>query len=160
MERIDRILNHDLFVYHVEKNRRAETDRPFCRHDMAHFLDVARIAWIMNLEEGAHIGREMIYAVALLHDLGRHIQYEDGTPHERAGGEIALQILRDCGFDDSETGVIVDAIVSHRDMAVSQERTLRGLFCRADKASRPCFSCAAEKLCDWKADKKNLTIRY
>lgn len=160
MERANRILNHDLFVLHLGKNREAEADRIFCRHDMAHFLDVARIGMIINLEDGLALNREWIYAAALLHDLGRHIQYENGTPHEQASGEIAPRILADCGFDDSETSVIDDAILHHRDSSVLRERSLRSLLYRADKASRACFSCEARLMCDWKKEKKNLTIKY
>ena len=38
MDRIDKILNHDLFLYHLERNNAAEADRRFCRHSMVHFL--------------------------------------------------------------------------------------------------------------------------
>ena len=43
---------------------------------MGHLLDVARLAWIFNLEANQEISKERIYAAALLHDIGRHIQYE------------------------------------------------------------------------------------
>lgn len=160
MERIDKILNHDLFLYHLRKNREAEADRKFCRHDMAHFLDVARIGEIINLESGLGMPRECIYAAALLHDMGKHIQYETGTPHELASAEIAPQILEDCGFDDLETGVIISAIKSHRDAGIAQEASLRGILYRADKASRACFSCEVRGECSWKDGRKNLSIRY
>ena len=52
MDRIDKILNHDLFLRHLKENEKAEIDRQFCCHDMNHFLDVARIGEIINLEEG------------------------------------------------------------------------------------------------------------
>ena len=68
MERIDRILAHPLFVSHLEKNRQAEEGRKFCRHDLQHFLDVARIGQICSLEEGQGLDRELVYAAALLHD--------------------------------------------------------------------------------------------
>ena len=35
-----------------------------------------------------------------------------------------------------------------------------GLLYRADKDSRPCFSCEAEADCNWKGSKKNLKILY
>ena len=115
MDRIDKILNHDLFLYHLGKNNAAEADRRFCRHSMVHFLDVARIGTIIALEEGLELDREWIYAAALLHDCGKHEQYENGTPHEQASARIAPEILKDCGFDDKETDVIVTAISRHRD---------------------------------------------
>lgn len=115
MDRIDKILNHDLFLYHLGRNNAAEADRRFCRHSMVHFLDVARIGTIIALEEGLKINREWIYAAALLHDCGKHEQYENGIPHEQASARIAPEILKACGFNDEETGVIVTAISRHRD---------------------------------------------
>ncbi len=159
MERVNKILNHDLFIENLRKNEMAEAERPFCHHGMEHFLDVARIAWILNLEEGHDIPKEWIYGAALLHDIGRHDQYADGTPHEQASAERAVEILKSCGFEDKETGVIISAIASHRDKDVAGETSLRGILYRADKLSRPCFSCKAEAECNWKGTKKNLEIK-
>ena len=160
MDRIDKILNHPLFIENLEKNKAAEADRRFCRHDMVHFLDVARIGMMINLEEQFGIEREMIYGAALLHDIGKHRQYNEGIPHEQASAQIAPVILADCGFDEKETIVIIDAILSHRDSDVAPEKSLKGLLYRADKASRPCFACEAEADCNWKGNKKNLEILY
>lgn len=160
MERIDKILQHELFLFHLHENEAAEAQRRFCRHSIVHFLDVARIGMIINLEETIGIDREWIYAAALLHDMGKHVQYENGTPHELAGAEIAVVILKECGFDDKETGVIIDAIRSHRDASATGEKNLRGILYRADKSSRACFACEAEGECNWKDGKKNLQIIY
>ena len=160
MDRIDQILNHSLFIENLRENKTEETDRVFCRHDMVHFLDVARIGMIINLEEQLGIEREIIYGAALLHDIGKHEQYRKGTPHEQASARIAPEILRECGFDEKETSVIIEAILSHRNSAVSSEKSLRGLLYRADKASRSCFSCDAKADCNWKGSKKNLKILY
>lgn len=158
--RIDSILRHPLYQKCINANEEAEADRCFCRHNMGHFLDVARIARIMNLEEGIAADTELIYAAALLHDIGRYLQYRDGTPHEKAGAAIAPAILEDCGFTEAEREEILGAIFSHRDASVAEEKSLRGLLYRADKASRPCFACKAEPDCDWKAEKKNLRLKY
>lgn len=160
MERIDKILKHDLFIRNLKENETAEADRRFCRHNMAHFLDVARIGWILNLEEGLGLSREVIYAAALLHDIGRHRQRAEGIPHEEASAEAAPAILRDCGFDREETDIITDAILNHRNRDVASEPNLRGVLYRADKASRACFACGAEGACNWKDDRKNLRISY
>ena len=160
MNRIDKILNHDLFICNLEANEEAEQDRVFCHHDMGHFLDVARIARIINVEERFGIEIEMIYAAALLHDLGKHLQYSKGIPHEQSGAEIAPLILGDCGFNKKETDAIVAAIASHRRMSVRDEKSLRGLLYRADKASRSCFSCKASGECNWKDGRKNTEILY
>ncbi|MDD6812768.1 MAG: hypothetical protein PUD93_13090, partial [Lachnospiraceae bacterium] len=66
MERIDKILNHELFIFCLKKNEEAERERIFCRHNMEHFLDVARIGEILNLEEHRRIPKVQIYAAALL----------------------------------------------------------------------------------------------
>lgn len=160
MERIDKILNHDLFIECVEKNRKAEENRQFCRHDMVHFLDVARIGMILKLREGIPVEDELVYAAGLLHDIGRYVQYADGTPHELASAAIAPKILADCGFDDKETGDILNAIRLHRTKEIAGEPSLAGILYRADKASRPCFACQAEKDCNWKNERKNLRIRF
>lgn len=160
MDRIDRIVNHPIFQENLRKNNEAEKDRSFCRHDIAHFLDVARIGLVISLEEGLNIERELIYGAALLHDIGKHRQYAEGIPHEQASAVIAPGILQDCGYDDEETSVIISAVLSHRDDAVSGEASLRGVLYRADKASRPCYICSVERECSWKDGKKNRNIRY
>lgn len=160
MDRIDKILKHNLFLENLQKIEAAEADRCFCRHDMAHFLDVARIGMIINLEESLEIPGELIYGAALLHDIGKHRQYEEGIPHEQASASIAPEILSDCGFDEKETGVIIEAVLQHRNSEVISEKNLRGLLYRADKASRPCFACKAEGECNWKGSEKNLKIIY
>ncbi len=160
MDRIDKILKNKLFNEYLDRNRAAEAERCFCRHDMVHFLDVARIGMILNLKEQQGIEEEIIYAAGLLHDIGKHLQYSRGIPHEQAGAELAPAILRDCGFDEKDTSVIVQAILAHRDSASAAVKGLTGILYRADKASRACFSCEAEGECNWKGDKKNLTIKY
>lgn len=158
MTRINRILQHPLYQVYRAKNEAAEAERIFCKHDMAHFMDVARIGQIINLEEAVGLEPELIYAAALVHDIGRHVQYADGTPHEKASAVLAPQILAESGFDDKETDVIIDAVLHHRDTSIKEERSLRGILYRADKLSRACYACKAETMCDWKKDKKNLEI--
>lgn len=160
MERIDRILNSDLFKYYVSQNEKEEENRRFCRHDMGHAMDVSRIAWILNLEEEAGLSKDLVYATALLHDIGRHLQYRDGTPHEKASAALAEDILEECGFEREECRKILDAIASHRDANAAKAKDLSGIIYRADKLSRPCFACKMEKECNWKQDKKNMTIVY
>ncbi|MBQ2803670.1 MAG: HD domain-containing protein [Lachnospiraceae bacterium] len=160
MERIDKILNNKLFLYHLNKNNMAEADRRFCHHNITHFLDVARIGMILNLEEELFISKEWIYAAALLHDIGKYMQYEEGIPHEEASARLAPEILQECGFKKEEITVIVDAIQGHREDTSAALKNLKGILYRADKASRACFACKAQADCNWKADKKNLQIKY
>lgn len=160
MERINRILELDSYRKNLKKITKAEEDRKFCHHDMAHFLDVARIAMILNEKESYLIDDELIYAAAVLHDIGRWKQYKDGTPHEVASSKLAPDMLAQCGFDEEDISVIVTAISNHRNSKVMNDKDLNGLLYRADKLSRPCFSCKEEKNCNWKAEKKNMRIVF
>ena len=159
MDRINRIINHPLWTENMALLREAERDRIFCCHGTDHLLDVARLAYIEDLEQGLGISRELIYAAALLHDLGRARQYADGTPHDRAGAELAEQILRDCGFTDPERQQITEAILGHRSRETGTRRDLSGILYRADKASRQCLFCEARAECNWSDEKKNLTLK-
>lgn len=160
MERINRIVRNQTFQEHLRKNEAAETDRIFCRHDMGHFLDVARIAMILNLQEGLGISVDLLYGAALLHDIGRHEQYETGMPHEEAGARIAPGILAECGYSAEEIREIGEAIALHRDSETEKRADLAGILYRADKTSRPCFACKVSSQCNWKAVRKNQEIRW
>lgn len=166
MERIDLILQNAKFKEVVAQIQKWEADRIFCHHDMGHFLDVARIMMIMyaeypeNIKQEHPYSKELIYATALLHDMGRAIQYETGIPHEQAGIEIADDILKQTRFEESEIKLILASIQNHRNAQIKQDLNLNGLLYCADKASRACFCCSTEKECNWKNDKKNLSILY
>ena len=156
MHRVNLILRHRLFEQKHARTQELEKGvRVFCRHGTEHLLDVARLAYILSLESGAGEDKELIYAAALLHDLGRARQYEDGTPHEQESARLAQTILPECGFNESETAKILDAILSHR---TPGKAGFSGLLYRADKLSRRCFECAVERECD--RDIKNMELEY
>ena len=112
----------------------------------------------MNYEENYGEEQELIYAAALLHDIGRWVQYEDGTPHEKASAVLAPESLHNSGFFGEAEEKIISAIVNHRNALIKEEKSLSGLLYRADKLSRPCFACEMEKECNWKNDKKNRSL--
>lgn len=158
MDRVNQIWKHPLYQTELHKLQLLEADREFCRHTPEHFLDVARLAYIRALEENYSVSKELIYCTALLHDIGRARQYEDGTPHDEAGAVIAEQIVKELGFSPEEIQAIVSAIRGHR--AETNQTILGQLIYRADKKSRNCFSCKAEPECYWSSAKKNMTIQY
>lgn len=160
MERVNRILKNEEYKKRVADISGLERDRIFCHHDMEHFLDVARIASLMAADDGIDIERDIIYAAALLHDIGRAEQYRDGTEHEIASAAIAPFILEDCGYSESECEMIVTAIINHGNEAVSEGRDLTGILYRADKASRKCFMCPAVDKCHKSREKLVMEIRY
>ena len=159
MQRIDAILADERFCYGLERITVLEKDRIFCRHDFSHLLDVARIAWIMVLEEKLPISKDLVYGAALLHDLGRYRQYEENIPHHQASAELAAQVLPDAGYTIEETDIITDAIRQHGVDAHTQGQLARILY-DADKLSRNCFQCGAQSECKWTVEKRNKTILY
>lgn len=162
MNRVHRIFTHPLYKDCLKKNEEAEKERVFCGHDMTHFLDVARLAYLFSLERGYGVPKEEIYAAALLHDIGRWRQYRDGTPHDKASAELAEGILAECGFSEMEQSRILAAILSHRgkDNETRRVEYLSEILYDADKLSRPCYACGAERECDWAKEKKNLQILW
>lgn len=159
MKRVQKIMEHPAYREYVEKIAEWEKERQFCGHDFVHFLDVARIAQIFNLQENRKpIRKDWVYGAALLHDIGRFIQYRDGTNHAKASAVLAPEILKDCGYSEAEIAVITEAIANHRNKKIKDGSDLNGILYRADKASRACYRCAMEPECDWKRKKKNLTL--
>lgn len=159
MQRVNLIFSNEEYKSLLDKITEYESDRKFCKHTIEHFLDTARIMYIISLEENMQVKKDIIYATALLHDMGRVMQYEKDIPHDIAGAEIAEKILLSCGYSQTEADVIAKAILSHRDKEKS-ESELGKLLYRADKLSRLCFGCSAEQECYWSREKKNMEITY
>lgn len=172
LSRVQKIYGHPLFQECLAKNRAAEETRIFCKHDMTHFLDVARLAYIFTMERGYGIAKEEIYAAALLHDIGKWRQHTEKVPHELVSAELAEVILRDTGFTEGEQKRILGAILEHRgkktvcrnEEAEIEEggrgEPLAEVLYDADKISRACYACPAGKECNWSGEKKNLGITW
>ena len=159
MKRVNAIWNHPLYQKNLKELQVLEKDRLFCRHTPEHFLDVARLTWIYTLERGMDFSRELVYAAALLHDIGRTEQYTNGTPHDVAGARIAEIILGDLSFAEEEKKIIITAISEHRSSG-TRSGDFSQLLYEADKKSRNCFICPAFNECNWAPEKKNMTIQY
>lgn len=212
MKYVERLLGETDYLKRIEKLERLEADREFCRHGLPHFLDTARIAWIRVLEQrtegyasggnqellrdsnnpkeayqgsASALEKEDIYLAALLHDLGRISQYEEGIPHHQAGGLVAEKLLGEIGYPKEKQERLVKAIEGHRGLTSGQQKaawaednqdvaerkgsqdnkTLTGeplgsLLRWADKKSRNCFFCKAQAECNWEQGKRNETIEY
>lgn len=160
MDRVNAILQNSRFRAYMEQLEELEADRIYCHHGIDHLLDVARIAVIMADDETITIDREIIYAAALVHDIGRGRQYEDGTEHELASAAIAPFILEESGFTEEEIDTIVEAVINHGNEAVMMQKDLTGILYRADKASRKCFACKAIDGCHKPERKRVMDIRY
>lgn len=159
MKKIDKIISNKIFREHLRGIEFYEKDRKYCSHGFGHLLDVARICYIVSLERGLEFDKEIIYAAALLHDIGRFEQYSEKIPHDKASGKIAEIILNQCGFGEDEIKVIIEAIESHREKQ-NDETALNYILYNADKLSRMCCLCEAEQSCYWSDEKKNFSITY
>lgn len=157
-KRINEILNNEEFIKYTNELKNLEKERKFCRHGIEHSLDVARIMYIKVLEEDLNINKDIIYAAALLHDLGRVLQYRENIEHNKGSAIIAKNILVHCGYNESEIKEILTAIENHRKK--NNETNLSKLLYSSDKLSRLCFNCTAIKECNWKSEKKNMSITY
>ncbi len=160
MPRIDRILQNEEFRLHINAIEEAEKERIYCKHGWKHFIDVARIGMIIALREHMDCSPDIIYAAALLHDIGRMEQYSQGCDHEQASACVAERILRECDFSEKEANIILEAIRSHRDKNVAKMRNLSGILYRADKLSRECFCCNAADTCHKPINERNLHLKY
>lgn len=157
MEKVNKILDHNIYKEYLRRLEIYEEKRQFCRHNLDHFLDMSRIAYMMVLENKLDYSKEVVYAIGLLHDIGRVEQYENGIEHHIASFNIAKEVLKDIGFKDSEKEAILDAIKNHRN---SESENLNSIVYKSDKLSRACYKCKAAKECNWPMEKRNLEIRY
>lgn len=157
LEITNRIIRNKNYIVQLGTLRELEADREFCRHDMDHFLSVARITIHMCREMGVRADRDLVYSAALLHDIGRTQEITMGIPHDIAGQAMADCILSEVNCPEDMKAKIISLIASHRDITRAGDELGR-IFCAADKKSRNCFDCEARALCNWPDDKKNLYI--
>lgn len=158
MKRLQDLLFDRQFQQLLREIELAELDRKFCKHGMEHLWDVARITYILLLEEKqvtklahecncdpAHV-RELTYAAALLHDIGRGQASRTGEDHAMVSSALARPLLLKTGFSEKETRVICCAIQDHRRLPANPSLLSRALF-RGDKLSRRCWTCPARAEC-------------
>ncbi len=153
MKRIDLLMKDEQYNEYLRRNQEEEASLTFCPHDIRHHIDVARIAYILILENndlnffvrdaeltGKLAGKEVIYAAGLLHDIGKWQEYKTGLDHAASGSRLAKDILASSYFTPNESEIICRAIYEHRnlnrDMSFLGERILR-----ADNLSRVCSHC-------------------
>lgn len=157
IDRVNLILKNKDFIENYNQIVEFEKDRLFCKHDMEHLLNVARIMVIKDSESSkAPLNKDIIYATAILHDIGRSLEYKSGIHHNISGGILAKDILKESHFDDKEIILITSVIINHNENQITSY--LSSLLHYADKQSRNCFICNAKELCKWSEEKKNKGI--
>ncbi|SHG44020.1 HD domain-containing protein [Thermosyntropha lipolytica DSM 11003] len=169
MRRIELLLNDPIFNKHMQRNAELEIEPQFCRHDIHHHIDVARIAYILVLEHndlnyfvkeadltGRLAAKEVIYAAGLLHDIAKWKEYEAGAEHAAIGARIAREILPRVFFNPHEVDIICQAVYEHRN--ISRDMSFLGeRIHRADNLSRVCIKCEHRMACP-KVKNKEITI--
>ena len=145
------IINNSKYKQAIRIISENEKGRKFCIHDYGHFIDVARICYILCLENNINVQKDVIYAAALLHDIGRSIK---GGDHAQNGVLLAFDILNECGYDKDDVELITEVIRSHGHVS-DDIKTFGDALARADKYSRRCYLCEAYDECYWSEDIKN-----
>lgn len=154
---INKLLSNKNYLEIIDKINNLEANRKFCKHGLEHALDVARIGYIINLEEKLNYEKEMIYLAAFLHDIGRGNNI-DGVSHHQSGQDIAYNILLDIEYPEDKIEIICNAIKNHK--YVIEGKGLDFLIFKADKLSRACYKCNAIDECYWEWETKNITLNY
>lgn len=153
MERVNRLMVSPAYREHLETIEKKEADRVFCKHDFAHCLEVARLCWIFLLENGIDYSRDVVYSAALLHDIGRWMEYDGGGCHAGLGARLADPLLVHAGYSWEERKLITDAIAEHRKKKHEVFTSSLSYYLRkADKYSRLCYDCPAGEACYKKDD--------
>ncbi|MDE6657415.1 MAG: HDIG domain-containing protein [Oscillospiraceae bacterium] len=153
LEITNKILANKKYLHELKTLAKFEQDRIFCKHDIEHFLTVARIMLIMCHEKGIIINPDMIYATALLHDIGRTEEYINHIPHDIASVQKAEIILHEINCDSEIKNKIINIIKNHRN-GNTLDNSLENIFYQADKKARLCFCCPAKEQCNWSEEKK------
>ncbi|NLJ71797.1 MAG: HD domain-containing protein [Syntrophomonadaceae bacterium] len=159
MRRIELLLNNPLYQEYMNYNEIEEAEPKFCRHDISHHIDVARIAYILVLEQndlnffikesnlsGRLAAKEVIYAAGLLHDIGKWKEYRTGIDHSSFGAKLARDILPQVFFNPNEVEIIARAIYEHRNLSMDMSFLGERIY-RADNLARICINCIYRKDC-------------
>ncbi|MGI5921439.1 MAG: HD domain-containing protein [Syntrophomonadaceae bacterium] len=159
MKRVELLLKDRLYNEYINRNVSAETQNKFCRHDLPHHIDVARITYILVLEHndlnyfvkesnlgGKLAAKEVIYTAGLMHDIGKWQEYKIGMDHALLGSRLVREILPRASFNANEIEQISRAVYEHRN--ISRDMSFLGeRLHRADNLSRVCSQCDLQDKC-------------
>lgn len=159
LKRVQLILQDELFIEYINRNTHEGQEHPFCKHDLAHMIDVARIAYILVLENhdleyfvqaanlsGKMAAKEIIYTAGLLHDIGKWEEYDSGADHAAFGSQLVRDLLPRLNFNENEINIIARAVFEHRN--INEEMSFLGeRLHRADNLSRVCSQCSDKQYC-------------
>lgn len=160
MARVNQLLEHEDYICYMKKIDELEKERHFCKHGFEHGLNVARVAYAYILEKGEFIlPKEVVYAAAFLHDIGRWVEYQTGEDHAQAGAQLALPLLEACGYSSEDIQVILKGIREHRRHQEENLTLLGEALSLADDWARECRHCSVQALC-YKYDQAMNQVMY
>lgn len=161
MDYVNRLMENERYLQTMGQIHEMEKKRAYCHHGFNHVLDVARIAYLMNLEMDFGYEKEFLYLCALLHDIGRAKEYETGISHEKAGEELARDILNEIGYPKERQEDILVKVTDHRHAPTPEDGiTKDNFFWFADKRARNCFACNVADTCNWPMEKRTNYIEW
>lgn len=104
-------------------------------HGIIHIKEVIRRAFELNNSLNLNLDKDMIYAIAGCHDLGKYIDHEN---HEKIAAD---KFIKDENmkkfFNDEQRQIIKEAIEDHRSSLKDTPRSIYGkLISSADRNSR------------------------
>jgi uncharacterized protein len=94
-------------------------------HGFDHTLRVTRLCERLAQDEGADL--RVVLPAALLHDIARPLEEEQGIAHEQAGAAIASEFLSSIGYDEALIQKITHAIRTHRYRSTNRPETLEAM---------------------------------
>ena len=101
-------------------------------HGLDHIQRVVSLCEVIGKEENADM--MVLLPAALLHDIARPIETQEGVPHEEAGARMAEHYLRSIAFDEESIKKITHAIRTHRYRSIRKPETLEArILSDADK---------------------------
>jgi len=104
-------------------------------HGLLHILEVIRRSFALNQNLNLELDKNMIYAIASCHDLGKYL---NSDIHEKIAADI---FIKDDNmkkfFSDEQRGIIKEAIEDHRSSKKDHPRSKYGeLISSADRNTR------------------------
>lgn len=161
-KQIERLLQHPIYQKRLALLQELEGNRIYCGHDLSHFFAVGRIAETLSKENHLSHSNDVLWASALLHDMGRVEQYQQGISHDKASVAFAREILLSLGWDQADMELVCEAIGSHsKRFAVKDRwenrtelRSLAEVLSFADHFSRKCYECKGADSCKWPEEER------
>lgn len=161
-EQIQGLLQHPIYRARLTHLEELEKERIYCGHDLEHFLRVGHIAEQVVEKNQLSLPAEAIWGAALLHDMGRVEQYQQGISHDKASVAFAREILFSLKWDDEVIDMICEAVGAHSHRKNVKDRwekmtelsSLGEVLSFADHFSRKCYCCQAADSCKWSEHEK------